>query len=155
MLKVDLSDPLSGMSLHVAHPLVNEEAGKQLVVCTPGMAHGVFKTVQVTGASTTTVATPVPGGAIVITDVVVSAKKKASATILIQWDDDVPNTEIFMAPDIINAPANIVWQPAGLIQGWKDARIEVVTDATFDATVTVGYYHIDESIPYSTWDARR
>ena len=155
MIPVYLADVGSGHALHLTRSLVKPNQGDVLVVESQARTHGVFKTVQIAGASTNTVATPVPGGAIVITDIVVSAKKKASSTILVQWDDDVPNTEVMLAPDIVNNPANIVWQPAGLIRGWKDARVEVVTDATFDATVTVGYYHIDEALTYESWDALR
>lgn len=147
-------DPGTGQALHSVPSIVDPSQGPILITETQAGSHGVWQSVSVTGASTTIIAQPIPGGAIVITDIVVSSKKKAASTILIQFTDG-SNTEVLMAPDIISDTANIVWSPKGLILGWKNARIEVVTDATFDATVTVGYVKLINSLTFSAWDGLR
>jgi len=39
--------------------------------------------------------------------------------------------------------------------GWKDARVELVTDGAADATLTVFYTKLRQSIEFLEWDALR
>ncbi len=117
--------------------------------------HGVFKTTSITSATTTTVATPKAGGSIIVTDLVVSAKKVAGTTLAVEFNDGT-DTEIIIDPDSVNQSVNFAWAPNGRIQGWRDASIKVVTTgANTVATVTVGYMHVSTSIKYDEWTAVR
>ena len=141
--------------LHTVESSVGVDThGHILVVETAARAHAVWNSVSVTAASTTIITQPISGGSIIITDIVLSAKKKAASTVLVQFTDG-SNTEVLIAPDIINAPVNLSWSPQGLIQGWLDARLELVTDATFDATLTVGYIRVLKSDTFAVWDGNR
>ena len=155
MLSVDLADTATGKSLHLVDSLVNPEHGKILIAEQLGRAHGLWKTAQITTQTTTTVVAAVPGAGIVVTDLLINAKKKAAATMVIQFSDGT-NTEIFAAPDMINAPVNQSFHPQGRMWGWTDADIQVVTaDANPTVTITVMYYHIINSLDYGTWDGLR
>ena len=150
-----LIDGATKENLHTVESLVGKENhGYMLVTDTPARAHGRWNAVSVTGASTTIVAQALTGGSLIITDIVLLAKKKTASTVLVQFTDG-SNTEVIMAPDIVNNPVNIAWSPAGLVRGWKDARIELVTDATFDCTLTIVYIKLLSGEPFAVWDADR
>ena len=118
-------------------------------------AFGVFRAVQITSATTTIVATASPGGSLLMTDLVVSAKKVAGTTLIVEFDDGV-NTEIISDPDSVNQSVNFSWTPFGRIQGWTDAAVKVVTTgANTVATVTVGYVKLPDSISFSEWNDLR
>ena len=154
MIPVYLADSGDGRGLRTAISHVEPENGKIIVTGTIASTEGLWNTVSATGASTNIVAQAVPGSAIVITDLVVSSEKKPSSTILIRFTDGT-NTKVILGPDIINNPVNLAWSPRGYISGWVNARLDFITDATFNATVTVGYYLLSEGLEYADWLARR
>jgi hypothetical protein len=151
---VILIDQGTGRKLHTVNSNVGKSHGPILVVETAARAHASWNAVTVTSASTTVVAQPLTNGGIIITDIVLSAKKKTASTVKVQFTDG-SNTEVLIAPDIVNSPANISWSPQGLIKGWKDARVELVTDATFDCTLTLGYIKTLGEPAFAVWDAER
>ncbi len=159
MWKFVLSDWKSHKSLDVASVLdyaaLRADTPPLLVTMSPLLAHGVFKTVQITSGTTTTVASPDPGGSLLITDIVVSAKKVTGTTIDIEFDDGV-NTEIFMSPDTVNVAANIAWPIMGRVQGWRDAALKVFTvGANTVASVTVCYVKMPTALDFSEWSNLR
>jgi|GEM_PF-5688531 hypothetical protein len=149
-----LINPEDGTPLHYVPSQVGTSHSSILVVETAARAHGLWTAATVTTASTTILTQPLTGGSIIITDVVLSAKKKTAATVLVQFTDG-SNTSVLLAPDIVNAPANISWSPQGLIRGWMDARIELVTDASFDCTLTIGYIKTLTGETFATWAASK
>lgn len=160
MLKIAIADPIDKTGLHTEEMYgrtfeAAESTSRMLIVASPLQAHGIFKAVVLTGAATTPIAMPLPGGSIIITDLIISAKKVASTTLTIRFSDG-SNTEIILDPDTINQSTNFAWSPNGRIQGWEDAALEVVTTgANTDATVTAGYMKLEKSITYLEWDAFR
>lgn len=159
MWRTTLSDALTKTALYVASVLryteLRSDVPPLLTTMSPLLAHGVFKTVQITSATTTVVASPNPGGSLLVTDIVVSAKKVAGTTIDVEFDDGT-NTEIFMGPDTVNVAANIVWPVRGRVQGWKDAALKVVTvGANTVATVVACYVKMPAALDYSEWNDLR
>lgn len=155
MIPVYLADLTNGQALHLVGSTVHPKDGNILIVDTLAGAHGVWKTAQITTQTTTTIVSPIPGGAITVTDVLFSGKKVTNATADIQFSDGT-NTEIFMAPDMSNAPANVPFSPKGGFPGWKDGAVQVVTaGANPTITITVVYFHVTEGLSYSEWDATR
>jgi len=150
---VRLTDHETNRPLHTVMSNVGEDHhGPILVIETAARAHAVWNSATVTSASTTILAQPISGGSLIITDIVLSAKKKAASTVKVQFTDG-GDTKVLIAPDIINNPANLSWSPQGLIRGWKDARLELVTDATFDATLTVAYIKVLNADTFAVWSA--
>jgi hypothetical protein len=125
---------------------------KVLITTTPLFAHGVFNAVVLDGAATTTVAVCPSGGSLLITDLVISAKKVANTTLTVRFNDGA-NTEIIIAPDTIEQSTNFSWSPAGRIHGWRDADLQVVTTGdNTDATVTAGYIKFPTGLVFTEWD---
>ena len=156
-VKAKLAD-VDGNLLHTEGlELPNEFTGDgtHLIVGTPFLAHGVFNSEVLAGAGTTVVAIPPAGGSLIITDVVISAKKVVGTSIDLRFSDGV-TTEVLISPDTVNQSTNFSWVPVGRIQGWRDACVDVVTvGASFEGTVTVGYVKVRKSLDYIDWDGLR
>ncbi len=116
--------------------------------------HGVFKAVNRTSAGTTTITTPDDQGAIVVTDIIISAKKAATSDVKIQFDDG-SNTVIIFLADSINSDFNLTIPLVGLFRGWQDADLELVTTGNVVATVTCGYMKVPDGLLFAEWDALR
>jgi len=103
-----------------------------------------FKAVTHSTATTTAVVTPRSGGAMVITDIIISGEKHQGAgqgTITILFTDDTNTVSIIVA-DNTDAPVNLPVAFAGRWKGWVDARIDFTTNQANDVTVSVGYYFL-------------
>lgn len=118
------------------------------------LAHGLFKATTLSGAGTTTLASAPPGGSLIITDLVVSAKRANNSTLTVRFSDGT-NTETLISPDTVNQSTNFSWVPVGRLHGWLDADLEVVITGSLDATVTAGYVKISDALVYSEWDGLR
>lgn len=154
MIRASIIADASGKSIHTADPLVNPQDGPVLITETQASTHGTFKTANRTSAGTTAVATPLPGGSIILTDLIVTTDKVNGATLTLQFTDGT-NAVIISRSILTDAPANFAIGFTGLWRGWKDGRLDMVTTGNVDATVTCGYYKSIESIDYATWDAQR
>jgi len=134
--------------------------GRMLAVADPLRANGVFKTTRITaagGTGSTKVATPTGDGSIVLTDLVVSFEKKASAEVTLQFNDGT-NSELVWFGDMQDAPISFGISFAGRWWGWRSAYLEiVVAGAGLDGSLGVGYVKLDKanSLTYSDWNARR
>jgi len=116
--------------------------------------HGVFKTSLITTATTTDLAMPPNGGALVVTNILIGAAKKVGGTVDIIYSDGV-NTETLYEADLTNNSVNLsVSIPHGW-RGWEDAVLQCVTNSTARVSVTVGYIHIPIGEQFSAWDAKR
>lgn len=125
-----------------------------LVVVPVTAIHGTFKSVTRISAGTTVLTSPNADGSLLVTDLLIGGEKQASSTVEIRFTDDVEDVALFIAhqPD---APPNIAHSFVGRFQGWKNARIDVITSGAGDATVTVGYTKIPTGLPFAEWDALR
>ena len=124
------------------------------VFTTGPQRHGVFKAVNRTSAGTTIITTPNDKGAIVVTDIIISAKKAATSDVLIEFDDGVDTVILFLA-DSINSDFNIAIPFVGLFRGWQNADLKLVTTGNVVATVTAGYMKVPDGLPFAEWDALR
>jgi len=134
-----------------------DEKEPVLVTTTHASRKGVFKAATNTNDETVIIATPSGNDAIVLTDLIVSAKKVQSSTVTLQFTDGV-NTEVLAVFDSGNNSVNLAISFQGHWEGWQAARLEVVTDTNLQvATTAVGYFYIteDSAQTYSVWDANR
>ena len=122
-----------------------------------GLIHGVFKAVTNTDSQTQTVAEPIGDGAIVLTDLVLSANKTVGSTVTLRFTDDSQTVNIIIA-DSGNSSVNMAIPFRGLWDGWSGARLELITDTlNQSATCSVGFYKIKAEYAqgYSAWAAER
>ena len=117
-------------------------------------AFSTFQSVTRSTGGTTTVVTPAGGGSISVTDIVVSATKVNSATVSLAFDDDTDSETLFTI-STNNQPVTFAWSVKGRMQGWRDARLDLVTVNNTLAFVTVTYMLLPDSLIFSEWDALR
>lgn len=116
-----------------------------------------WKSVTHTTAATSTVAKALKGGALVMTDILVSGERINGGTVTVRFSDGV-NLENITVSHVTDAPVNIATSLQGRCLGWKDAFIEVITSVSNqDATVTVWFYHVKgEGVEtFADWDSNR
>jgi len=117
-------------------------------------AFGTFKAVSLTSAGTVNITTPEPGGSIAITDLLISATKVNGSTVEIRFTDDTQTETMFLG-DVTNGEMFYSHTVKGRIQGWRDARIDMITVNGTDAYVTLGYMRLPFGLVYSEWNALR
>ena len=147
-----IGGPLKAL-LHVVkigdqYNLVTEDYTRVTTQCTSASHSGV---------ATTKIATPHPGTALIITDIVISAEKRANASVLVQFTDGVETAVIFDGI-VTDGPINLHMGFAGRVRGWKDAYLEFTTDTISQlATVFAAWYFLapDESLSFAEWEAER
>ena len=118
----------------------------------------LFKSVTHTTNATTTVTKPKPGGAIVMTDMIVSGEKINGGVITVQFNDG-SNQVVITKNHVTDGPVNMASSLQGLCLGWKDAFIEFITSTSNqDATVTIWYYFVKDAkrvLAFADWDTER
>ena len=117
-------------------------------------AFSTFRSVTRTTGGTTAVVTPAGGGSIAVTDVMLSATKVQSATVSLVYDDDTRSETLFTIA-LTNEPVTFSWGIKGRLQGWRDARLDLVTVNSTLAFVTVVYMQLPEGLVFGDWDALR
>jgi hypothetical protein len=138
-----------------AAQVVDTPYGGILITTTPEKQYAHFKSSIRTTAGTTIVVQPKSGQAISLTDLLISAEK-AAGNLLVQMTDGV-NTIVLFGIALTDAPASFGVPLNGRWMGWRDARLEMVTDAVFGALVAVGYTRVpsEHTLSYAEWDALR
>ena len=124
------------------------------VFTTLAQQFGVFKNVSRSGAGTTEITTPDANGAIVLTDLIITASKTVTSDVTIHFDDGT-NQEVIALSDSIGGVVNLAIGFTGLWQGWRDADLDLVTTGNVVVNVTVGYYKIPNGLEFAEWDALR
>lgn len=152
MLKTYLIDPEDGTKFTSNIGQI----GRCLVVAKTEEVLGTFKSTTRNSAGTSIVTQPDTDGSIYLTDLLITADRVNGATVTIRFTDDIDIINIFVA-DTTDAPVNLAIPFKGNWQGWKNARLEVVTTGNVTATVAVGYYKIPSNftLNYEPWDAKR
>lgn len=125
-----------------------------LVTIPIASVYGTFKSVTRIAAGTTTITTPDANGSLLITDILISGEKQQNSTVEVRFTDDVQNVTLFLASQV-DAPAQIAHGFIGRFQGWRGARIDMITAGAADATVTLGYTKIPTGLAFAEWDALR
>ncbi len=136
---------------HVPSPFNGEPV---LVTTTVALAHGTFKSATRSSNGTTIITAPEGGGRILLTDLLVSTDKTAMSDVTIRFTDGSDTVNI-MVVDSVNAPAAFGLGFTGRWEGWKDARVEMVTTGAVTATITVGYVKLKTGLVFSVWDSLR
>ena len=114
-------------------------------------AHGLYKTTTIVASGTVTVVLAPPGGSILITDIVMNADKSANSTITLEWNDGTVQDELLSA-QLGNQNFQMVWSVTGRVQGWEDARLDILTSGTFNASINIGYIRMPAGDKKGTWD---
>ena len=130
--------------------------GNSLFAQAPYYEHSVFKSATRAALGTSIVVQPTSGESIVLTDLIVTSEKVATATVTVRFTDGTNTINIFVA-SINDSPVNMGIPFAGKWQGWRDARIELVTSHNSDTTVSCGYYKVPSAytMDFADWDALR
>lgn len=157
MLKTTLTNP-HGSVLWSRQYFSDESSvslgGYALVTIPVNSIHGTFKSVTRTGAGTTTITTPDADGSLIITDLLISGEKQVSSTVEVRFTDGSQSVTLFLMGQAV-VPAAIAHSFTGRFQGWRDARIDVITAGTADATVTLGYTKVPTGLVFAEWDELR
>ena len=152
------TDAASGTALKIVSvtdkPLVVTGKGFAPITVSPGLAFGTFKAATRTTAGTTLITDPDPGGSIVVTWVMLSGEKQANSDVTIRFTDGTNNVDIIVVSQV-DAPPNLAIGFPSKVQGWQDARIDMITSGAGDATASIGYFKVPTSIPFTEWDALR
>ena len=115
---------------------------------------GGFKTITVSN-DTDTVASPEAGGALQLTDLIMTSGKKVGGFATLNWYTAANTVVLLRAEADYGIQLAIPFQ--GCWRGWKDAYIQLVVSAAFDVTVAIGYIKIplERALSYAAWDALR
>jgi hypothetical protein len=127
-----------------------------LITETYGAMQGTFDSVLLTVAGTFEIIADRGSDGIVLTDLLISAEKKALATLTIRFND-TSNTETIMLATLTDAPVNFAIPFSGHWEGWQGTNLEVVASHDIVGCVAVGYYRINEedTLAYDAWTSRR
>jgi hypothetical protein len=150
-LKVIPVDVASGKTLEV----IDDVYGNPTLAVTDHYWNKTrFKSETRTGAGTSTIASPTTGGAIMLTDMIISTDKVANSQLTVFFDDATRQVNLYdgYAND---APINFAIGFRGGWTGWKDAALKMTTLAVIKATVAMGYIKTPEGVCYTEWDALR
>ena len=152
--KAYLIDLLSGKVLHTESYWQEGFEGKVLLVTSVPETYGKFKSATYSN-ETATLVSPVTDGSIKLTDLIVTSEKQVGETVTVQFYDGT-NT-VLIASAGADSPVQIAIGFTGGWQGWKDAYIQVIVSAAFNATVAVGYVKCPKEMTmgYDAWDALR
>ena len=128
-----------------------------LATITPQKAHGRFKTAAFTVQATTLLATPVSGGSIELTDLIISFEKKNTSVVTVRFYDGTNEANIVKIT-LTDAPVTLAIPFNGRWRGWKNAYIDA-TVATADAVgvVALGYVKHQALVTqtYEEWNTDR
>ena len=153
-LKVQLIDAYNN-DLHTEEYTLYGREHRVLSILAPQKAHGVFKATSFTGAATQVCATPVAGGCLELTDIIVSFPKKAG-TLSVRFYDGT-NAETILNCDMTDFPVNLHIPFSGLFKGWKNAYVDATTSIAATGVVVVGYIKHNKlgTMTYEEWNGER
>jgi hypothetical protein len=130
--------------------------GQTLLAQPYGSLRGTFDSTLLALAGTSTIVEAFGNQGIVLTDLVISAEKKNTATVTVFFDDGT-NTESIMLVTLTDAPVNMAVPFVGHWAAWQGASLKVTLSLDAVGCVAVGYFRTpeDETIPYDAWIAQR
>ena len=151
MLKAILIDLATGKALGVLDDVFGHPT---LEVADHYQINTKFKSTTRIAVGTSTITSPTPDGAILLTDLIISTDRVAGSRLTVFFDDGTRTVHIFdgYAAD---APINLALGFHGAWTGWKDATLKMTTVVALKAMVAVGYIKIPKGLNYEEWDALR
>jgi len=153
MIRTFLVSPVNKKKLDIGKGI---RGSCTLITSTLPQLEGSFKAVTRTTAGTSIITEPDTGGALLLTDLIITTDKVALSTVTIRFTDDT-NTINIVAIKCNDAPANFAIPFSGRWSGWKNSRLEIVTVANVSVTAACGYIKIPESetLNFEKWDSLR
>ncbi len=154
MIGLHLKDVATGIAIRAVSHFQEGFESKMLTVIDPRAYYGHFRSATVNN-TTTTIVTPTTSGSILLTDLIVTSEKQVGGVVTVQFYDGT-NT-VLLASAEADSPIGFAIPFTGRWRGWKDAYIQVVVSAAFNATVSIGYVKITpkETLGFDEWDAQR
>lgn len=151
MLKAILIDPATGKALGVIDDIFGHPT---LGVADYYLVDTRFKSTTRISAGTSTITSPTSGGALLLTDLIISTDKVSLSQLTVFFDDGIHTIPIYdgYAND---APINLALGFHGGWTGWKDATLKMTTVKALKATAAIGYIKIPKGLDYKQWDALR
>jgi len=128
---------------------------KMLTVTDVASHYGHFKSATYNNEAGATLVAPSTSGSLRLTDLIVTSEKQVGGKVTVQFYDGT-NTVLIAAADA-DSPIQLAVGLTGSWKGWKDAYIQVIVSAVFDATVSIGYIKLaaGETLGFDAWNAER
>ena len=154
MIGLYVKDIATGIAIRAESHFHRETESKMLTVTNVASHYGHFKSATVNN-TTTTIVSPLTSGSISLTDLIVTSEKQVGGVVTVQFQDGA--NAVLIASAEADSPISFASNFVGRWKGWKDAYIQVIVSAVFDATVSVGYVKINpkETLGFDEWDAQR
>ena len=110
-----------------------------------------FKSTTLTDAGSATIASPTEGGALILTDIIISTDKVLNSRLSVFFADAIEKISIFDGHPI-DAPINTALGLHGAFTGWKNASLRMLAvGIKLQSTVAVGYIKIPKGLEYAVW----
>ncbi len=154
MIRAYLIDLSTGKVITTEPITHSDEKGRMLLVTDEPSAHGHFKS-DTYNNETATLVSPEASGSLLVTDMIVSSRKKVGGIVTVQFTDGVNTVPIVdLAAD---DPIQIAHTFKGRVRGWKDAFVQVIISDAFNTTVYIGYLQLppEVTLGFAAWDAER
>ena len=157
-VKVRICDETGGDEAHIYDYLREQatlsERGLTLGVTHPKDIFATFASASRSAAGTTILTQPPLGGSVILTDLIVSAERRTSGLVTLQFTDGTNTVPIYVG-QTNDAPINLALSLQGRVRGWEDARLELVTNNVVATTVTTVYIKASQALNFSAWDKER
>lgn len=112
-----------------------------------------FKSVTHIISTTTIIASPSAGGALLFTDIIISSDRAAASLLELSLYDGTDKILLFYTRPI-DGPVNLALPLHGAWTAWKDASI-ILKTIKLHATVAIGYIKLPVGLKYAEWNALR
>lgn len=152
---IDIIDNVSvAVSKYWVNPTGIDPDARVLLSADPLRVHGTFKAVVLAGAATHQLVVPNDDGSLILAGLTIAGDRINMGSIEVQWTDG-SDTSIIIKPTTTDAPVNLSMQFSSRIQGWKDARIDVIVTGNISGSVMANYVKVPKGLPFAEWDALR
>ena len=154
MIGIYLKEIATGIAIRAVSHFQEKVESKMLTVTDVASYYGHFKSATYNN-ETAILVSPSTSGSLRLTDLIVTSEKQTGGVVTVQFYDGT-NT-VLLASAEADSPIGFAIAFAGRWKGWKDAYIQVIVSAVFNATVSVGYVKINpkETLGFDEWDAQR
>ncbi len=155
MIGLYLKDIATSIAILAVSHFQEGRESKMLTVTDVASYYGHFKSATYSNEAGATLVSPTASGSLRLTDLIVTSEKQTGGVVTVQFYDGT-NT-VLLASAEADSPIGFAIAFAGRWKGWKDAYIQVIVSAVFNATVSVGYVKINpkETLGFAEWDAQR
>jgi hypothetical protein len=154
-IRVCLINQQSGISLDNQYGFTDQST---LITESLARLNSKWKSGVNDAAETIDIVVPAPNESLFITDIIITSSKKiSSSTIVLQFYDGT-NTETIMEIEGVSAPVEFSHTFAGGLCGWKNAKLQVITDqAAMHVVTLVCYVRVAMKLTktYAEWSADR